>query len=45
MNAAGVVKLYEARLKLVNPHTQHITYDVADLFNFVDQLGDLSALV
>eukprot|EP00752_Nemacystus_decipiens_P006681 g6008.t1 len=40
-----VVKLYEARLKHVNPGIQHITYDVQDLFGFVDELGDLSALV
>eukprot|EP00903_Cladosiphon_okamuranus_P015386 g14211.t1 len=40
-----VVKLYEARLKLLNPHNEHITYDVSDLFGFIDELGDLSALV
>ncbi|CAM9216266.1 unnamed protein product [Scytosiphon promiscuus] len=40
-----VVKMYEARLKQVNPQHVHITYDITDLFGFIDQLGDLSALV
>ncbi|CAB1107261.1 unnamed protein product [Ectocarpus sp. CCAP 1310/34] len=40
-----VVKMYEARLKEVNPHQVHITYDITDLYGFIDELGDLSALV
>ncbi|CAN0048234.1 unnamed protein product, partial [Ectocarpus fasciculatus] len=40
-----VVKMYEARLKQVNPHQVHITYDITDLYDFIDELGDLSALV
>lgn len=44
-NAAGVVDMYEARLKMVNPDQVHITYDVTDLYGFIDELGDLSALV
>ncbi|CAN0385867.1 unnamed protein product [Hapterophycus canaliculatus] len=37
--------MYEARLKQVNPDRAHITYDITDLYGFIDQLGDLSALV
>lgn len=44
-SAAGVVKMYEARLKQVNPRQVHITYDITDLYGFIDELGDLSALV
>ncbi|CAN0205422.1 unnamed protein product [Ectocarpus sp. 6 AP-2014] len=40
-----VVKMYEARLKEVNPRQVHITYDITDLYGFIDELGDLSALV
>lgn len=42
---AGVTKMYEARLKEVNPQQVHITYDITDLYGFIDELGDLSALV
>lgn len=45
LSFAGVVKMYEARLKEVNPHQVHITYDITDLYGFIDELGDLSALV
>lgn len=41
----GVTKMYEGRLKEVNPHQVHITYDITDLYGFIDELGDLSALV
>ena len=40
----GVVKMYETRLKELNPHLTDITYDVSHLFAFIDSLGDLSAL-
>ena len=42
---AGVVKLYEAKLKQLNPQVRQITYDISDLFSYIDSLGDLSALV
>ena len=41
----GVVKLYEAKLKQLNPQVRQITYDISDLFSYIDSLGDLSALV
>lgn len=43
-SSAGVVKMYETRLKELNPHLTDITYDVSHLFAFIDSLGDLSAL-
>ncbi|CAG0880626.1 unnamed protein product [Darwinula stevensoni] len=41
----GVCKIYEEHLKRQNPHTPSITYDIAQLFDFIDQLTDLSCLV
>ena len=41
----GVVHLYEDRLKQQHPHVRNITYDVADLNLYIDNLTDLSALV
>ncbi|CAM9385850.1 unnamed protein product [Discosporangium mesarthrocarpum] len=42
---SGVTKLYEARLKEVNPNRGHIQYDISDLFGFIDSLTDLCVLV
>ncbi|CDJ50767.1 enhancer of rudimentary, putative [Eimeria brunetti] len=41
----GVCQLYEQGLKASNPHLRHITYDVTDLFNYLDSVRDLCALV
>jgi hypothetical protein len=41
----GVCKLFEERLKEKFANQRNITYDVSDLFAFIDQLGDLAALV
>merc|ERR1712168_887088 len=41
----GVCKLFEEHLKRQNPTKPQITYDVADLFDFIDQLPDLCCLV
>ncbi|DAZ98070.1 TPA: hypothetical protein N0F65_001945, partial [Lagenidium giganteum] len=41
----GVVKMYEAKLKQLNPQLKNITYDIQDLYNYIDSLTDLSALV
>ncbi|GMI89257.1 ENHANCER OF RUDIMENTARY HOMOLOGUE, ARABIDOPSIS THALIANA ENHANCER OF RUDIMENTARY HOMOLOGUE [Hibiscus trionum] len=41
----GVCGLYERKLKDLNPATGNITYDIADLYNFIDGLADMSALV
>ena len=37
--------MYEQKLKAQNPQHRNITYDISDLFYFIDTLGDLSCLV
>eukprot|EP00941_MAST-03F_sp_MAST-3F-sp1_P001648 g1648.t1 len=41
----GIVKLYETRLKELNPNTSNITYDIKHLVAYIDQLPDLSVMV
>ena len=41
----GIVKLYEHKLKQLNPTVPNITYDVSDLNSYLDSLYDISALV
>lgn len=41
----GICQMYEHRLKQLNPNRRKITYDISDLFTFIDNLPDLSALV
>eukprot|EP01018_Ginkgo_biloba_P006743 Gb_09808 [translate_table: standard] len=41
----GICGLYERKLKELNPTLRNITYDIADLYNFIDGPADLSALV
>ncbi|KAB2077614.1 hypothetical protein ERO13_A06G102300v2 [Gossypium hirsutum] len=41
----GICGLYERKLKELNPATRNITYDIVDLYNFIDGLADMSALV
>ncbi|KAJ8635250.1 hypothetical protein MRB53_009517 [Persea americana] len=41
----GICGLYERKLKDLNPAILNITYDIADLYNFIDGLADMSALV
>ena len=41
----GVCKIYEEHLKHQNPDIPSITYDISQLFDFIDQLADLSCLV
>ncbi|CBY12222.1 unnamed protein product [Oikopleura dioica] len=41
----GVCKFYEEQLKRQNPHHEQITYDISQLFDFVDSLTDLVILV
>ena len=36
--------MFEKRLKEMYPHMKDITYDIADLYNYVDALADLSAM-
>jgi hypothetical protein len=40
----AVVKMYEEKLKQLNPAVRNITYDISDLFAYIDSLYDLSAL-
>jgi hypothetical protein len=40
----GVCAMYEQKLKAQNPQHRNITYDISDLFFFIDALGDLSCL-
>lgn len=35
---AGVCELFERKLSELNPHIAKITYDVADLYNYIDKL-------
>ena len=41
----AVVKMYELKLKELNPSIQHITYDISDLYKYIDSLHDLCGLV
>ena len=34
----GVCKIYEEHLKRLNPNVPSITYDIAQLFDFIDQV-------
>ncbi len=41
----GVCAVFEGRLRELNPGRAQLTYDVADLFAWLDRLPDLSVLV
>jgi hypothetical protein len=41
----ALVKMYEHKLKELNPSVQNITYDIADLYNYFDSLFDVCGLV
>lgn len=41
----GVCAMFEKRLKELNPQMRQITYDINDLYRYLDTLHDLSALV
>mmetsp|Transcript_84351 Transcript_84351/g.171076 ORF Transcript_84351/g.171076 Transcript_84351/m.171076 type:complete len:108 (-) Transcript_84351:122-445(-) len=41
----GICQLYEQSLKVMNPKLKSITYDISDLFGYIDGLGDLCCLV
>nr|XP_045015790.1 enhancer of rudimentary homolog [Jaculus jaculus] len=41
----GVCKMYEEHLKRMNPNSPSITYDISQLFDFIDDLADLSCVV
>ena len=37
--------MYENRLKELNPEVRNITYEIQDLKNYINSLGDICALV
>jgi len=41
----GICKIYETHLKKLNPNVRSISYDMSELFEFIDHLSDLSCLV
>ena len=41
----GICKVFEEHLKKRNPTSPSITYDISELFEFIDQIADLSCLV
>jgi hypothetical protein len=41
----GICGLFEKRLKDSNPNLRNITYDIADLYRYIEALTDMSALV
>lgn len=45
VSSTGVCKMYEEHLKRMNPNSPSITYDISQLFDFIDDLADLSCLV
>jgi len=41
---AGICQIFENRLKEMNPDQRKITYDIGDLFGFIDKLPDMACL-
>mmetsp|Transcript_101553 Transcript_101553/g.286384 ORF Transcript_101553/g.286384 Transcript_101553/m.286384 type:complete len:103 (+) Transcript_101553:34-342(+) len=41
----ALVKMYEHKLRELNPNITNITYDVSDLYTYLDSLHDLCAMV
>ena len=41
----SVCKIYEEHLKELNPSSLSITYDISQLFDFIDELADLACLI
>ena len=41
----GVCQLFEQKLKSMHPNRHKITYDISELFEYLDQLKDLCCLV
>ena len=41
----ALVKMYEHKLKELNPQVPHITYEITDLYKFLDDMSDMCALV
>lgn len=41
----GLCKMFEQHLKQSNPTARNITYDIKDLWGYIDSLPDLGVLV
>jgi hypothetical protein len=41
----AICQLYEAQLKLSQPNSKSITYDITDLFKYIDEIPDLGMLM
>ena len=41
----GICHIFEEHLKQSNPHSASITYDISQLYDFIDDLNDISCLV
>ncbi|XP_022672586.1 enhancer of rudimentary homolog [Varroa jacobsoni] len=41
----AICHVFEEHLKRQNPQSASITYDISQLFDFIDQLNDLTCLV
>ncbi|XP_053205099.1 enhancer of rudimentary homolog [Panonychus citri] len=41
----GICHIFEEHLKQNNPHSASITYDISQLYDFIDDLADISCLV
>lgn len=41
----GVIQMFERQLKKTNPDKRQITYDIRDLFGYIDELTDLGLML
>uniref|UniRef100_A0A0G4FYA5 Enhancer of rudimentary homolog n=1 Tax=Chromera velia CCMP2878 TaxID=1169474 RepID=A0A0G4FYA5_9ALVE len=41
----GICRLYEQALKEANPTLPSVTYDLSELFKYIDGIGDICVLV
>jgi len=41
----AITRMYEERLKVITPGVKSLSYDVHDLFRWLDNLADISCLV
>jgi len=41
----GICGVFERELKRLNPNLANITYDIQDLYNYIDRMPDMIALV
>jgi hypothetical protein len=45
VSVPGIVSMFEKRLKELNPTLPSISYDISDLYTYIDTFNDFSALV